>query len=83
METGDTFGEMALIRNKPRLATIKSTTFCIFATLTKENFNKVFSTIIEQIKIKTDYLLKIFPTIPLNYLIRLAYDFKEKILIKN
>ena len=38
---GSSFGELALLNNKPRLATIKCLAPTYVATLSKENFNKI------------------------------------------
>jgi len=38
---GGAFGELALLNNKPRLATIKCLSPTYVATLSKENFNKI------------------------------------------
>jgi CRP-like cAMP-binding protein len=38
---GSSFGELALLNNKPRLATIKCIESTHVATLSKENFNKI------------------------------------------
>lgn len=38
---GSAFGELALLNNKPRLATIKCLKETYVATLSKENFNKI------------------------------------------
>lgn len=41
LEEGSAFGELALLNNKARLATIKSLKETYTATLSKENFNKI------------------------------------------
>ena len=43
LEAGQSFGEMALIRNQPRLASIVCEEDCHFATLDKYHFEKVLS----------------------------------------
>ena len=47
---GQSFGELSLIYNKPRLATIKSETPVEFATLTKKSYDETIK-ILEQEKI--------------------------------
>ncbi|MEZ4643341.1 MAG: ATP-binding cassette domain-containing protein [Chloroflexota bacterium] len=41
LEDGDHFGEMALLQNKPRNATIKTLTPCLVITLGREQFNNL------------------------------------------
>ena len=42
---GRYFGEMALLNNKPRGATIKSDTACFFAVMDKEDYEQSFGII--------------------------------------
>ena len=39
--SGDSFGELALIHDAPRAASIQTITECFFATLSKKDFQKV------------------------------------------
>jgi CRP-like cAMP-binding protein len=41
LRTGKSFGELALIKNKPRAATIKCSEDCHFAVMQKADYNKV------------------------------------------
>ena len=41
LSTGSSFGELALINNEPRKATIICLTDCFFAVLDKHDYNKV------------------------------------------
>ena len=41
LKTGSSFGELALINNEPRKATIMCLTDCFFAVLEKEDYVKV------------------------------------------
>jgi hypothetical protein len=43
--SGDSFGELALMNDMPRAATIKTLTKCSFATLSKEQYNSFLSKI--------------------------------------
>ena len=38
LRTGKSFGELALIKNKPRAATIRTSDDCHFAVMEKENY---------------------------------------------
>ena len=49
---GDFFGEIALLRNEPRNATLETKTICIFMTLTSHRFSKIFSVLPENLKEK-------------------------------
>ena len=40
MKQGQSFGELALITNKPRAATIRCATGCHFAILNRESYHK-------------------------------------------
>jgi cAMP-dependent protein kinase regulator len=44
-ETGDYFGELALINNEPRQASIRAVTSAKLAYVTSEGFKRVFGTI--------------------------------------
>jgi len=41
MDTGFAFGEMALMNNKPRMASIVSKTDCHFGVLNKSDFKSI------------------------------------------
>jgi ATP-binding cassette subfamily B protein len=41
LEDGDNFGELALLRNVPRTATIRTLVPCIFLTLQRQHFQKL------------------------------------------
>lgn len=45
LKTGKSFGELALIKHKPRAATIKCVTDCHFAVMSKQDYKKVLSRI--------------------------------------
>ena len=45
LSVGDSFGELALIENRPRAATIISRENCHLAVLEKKHFNKILSII--------------------------------------
>jgi len=41
LEKGSSFGELALIDNKPRMATVICETDCIFAVLKKQEYKNI------------------------------------------
>jgi len=43
LDKGSSFGELALLENKPRAATIKCKTDCSFAVLDKKHFTEILS----------------------------------------
>lgn len=45
LQTGASFGELALINNEPRKATIMCLTDCYFAVLEKQEYSKVLQRI--------------------------------------
>ena len=45
MQTGASFGELALIMNEPRKATVMCLTDCYFAVLEKQEYSKVLQRI--------------------------------------
>ena len=49
LPTGESFGELALISNKPRAATIRAKEDCHFAVLEKSDYQKVYGVIQEKI----------------------------------
>jgi CRP-like cAMP-binding protein len=42
---GNSFGELALINDKPRLATVRCKSLCTFAIFSKQQYRKVFETL--------------------------------------
>ena len=53
---GDSFGEMALMNNKPRAASIVCLTDCDFIILDKASFNKLVSKRLEDGETMNEYL---------------------------
>ena len=45
LKTGASFGELALLKNAPRAATIKCLTDCFFAVLDKDDYMKIIKRI--------------------------------------
>jgi CRP-like cAMP-binding protein len=45
MREGESFGELALINDAPRMATVVSYTECIFAVLSKKDFSTIMKSI--------------------------------------
>ena len=48
LQKGKSFGELALINNEPRAATVICLESCQFATISRENYDKVLSEIIRR-----------------------------------
>ena len=45
LKLGQCFGELALINNKPRAATVKTTMPCYFAVLDREYYNNILNNV--------------------------------------
>ena len=45
LSTGKSFGELALINNKPRAATVKCITDCHFAVISKQDYDSLLKKI--------------------------------------
>lgn len=55
--SGDSYGELALLYDEKRAATIKCVTKCFFATLSKKDFSQVLARIeLKQMNRKIDFL---------------------------
>lgn len=79
---GDAFGELALLTNKPRAASIYCTLDSHFAVLDKSDYTRILSKIHEQkIAQKVDFLqdLPVFATWTRGSLQKLTYYFREKV----
>lgn len=86
LNEGDSFGELALISDKPRAATIICKEYCIFATLNKAEFTKILSKETEKaLHEKAIFLqtLPIFSRMPKGILIKLSYYFTEQVFHKH
>ncbi|KAL4459906.1 hypothetical protein ABPG74_003432 [Tetrahymena malaccensis] len=62
LKAGSSFGELALINDRPRLATIVCSQNCKFAVIDKENFQRILK---EQEEIKLIKALNLYSSIPL------------------
>lgn len=81
LSTGDCFGELALINNKPRTASIESKTLTYLAVLSKKDFTKILSShTYRALDERVEYLklLPGFNTVTKLSLQKLAYTFTEK-----
>jgi CRP-like cAMP-binding protein len=86
LKEGDSFGELSLISDKPRAATIICKEFCVFATLNKTEFTRILSKETEKsLEEKANFLQKvpIFSRLAKSYLIKLSFYFTEIIFRKN
>lgn len=61
LETGKTFGELALIEQKPRMASIRCLEETYFASLNKKDFNKVLGAIEKKKYLEKVNFLKSLP----------------------
>ena len=78
---GDSFGELALMQNKPRAATIGCTQDCHFAVLDKSDYLRILSKVHEQqLSQKIDFLqaLPMFHNWTRNSMQKITFYFKEK-----
>lgn len=81
MSKGDAFGELALLHNKPRAATIRCLTDCHFAVLDKNDYVKTLAKVHEtKLTQKIDFLLSLpmFKSWTRGSMQKLSYYFKEK-----
>jgi CRP-like cAMP-binding protein len=86
LEDGHSFGEFALINNKPRAASIYCLSNCHFAVLNKSDYKRILQKVDEhRIKGIVEILKKqpIFDGFTRLWLIRLSYYFKEKTFWRN
>ena len=81
LSDGDCFGELALINNKPRTATIVSQNLVYLAVLSKKDYNRILAThTYKSLDERVDHL-KLLPSFNLATklsLQKLAYTFSEK-----
>jgi len=83
---GGSFGEFALLNEKPRAATIKAKENCFFAVLCKSDFKRILGNISQKRlrdKIEFFYSLPFFGGWTRIALTKLSYYFKSKIVKKN
>jgi CRP-like cAMP-binding protein len=81
ISTGQSFGELALLNDEPRTATIRCVTDCHMAFLTKQYYQKILSGLARhEIHKKADFLrsVKLFQRIPYRSILTLIYHFQSK-----
>lgn len=61
LDDGDSFGELALIEDKPRAATIKCLTNCTFATMSRTDYEKTLKAIENR---NTNKVIDFFKSLP-------------------
>ena len=86
LKNGDFFGEVALLSNKPRSATVRCETFCCFAVLSRKDYKNILSSNIEtSIRERIDFLknLPIFKKLSPASLRNLSYFITETTYKKN
>ena len=80
LKEGDNFGELALINDKPRAASIMCKEFCIMAYLSKSEFSRILGKeALRVLEEKALYLqtLPLFSSIPKTLIMKLSYYFTE------
>ncbi|CDW81071.1 UNKNOWN [Stylonychia lemnae] len=86
LKAGKSFGELALIKNKPRAATIKCTEDCHFAVMSKTDYEKVLQKIeLKKMQKIIDFLhqLPFFKVWTKTSLGKLHYSFEERLFKRN
>lgn len=81
IKTGQSFGELALIKNQPRMASIYCTSPCHFATLSKADYNRILAAVFErQLDLKVEFLssLQVFKDWTKMSMTKLSYYFRER-----
>jgi CRP-like cAMP-binding protein len=85
LKDGDSFGELALLSEKPRAATVESKDICVLAVLSKQDFKKILSQEADKsLKEKVNFLFKlpIFSGYTKQSVQKLSYYFQEQVYNK-
>lgn len=86
LKAGKSFGELALIKNRPRAATITCIEDCHFAVMSKNDYEKVLQKIeLKKMQKIIDFLhqLPFFKVWTKTSLSKLHYSFEERQFIRN
>ena len=86
LKAGKSFGELALIKNKPRAATIKCVEDCHFAVMSQADYNKVLNKIEQKNMTRiVEFLheLPFFKVWTRTALSKLYYSFEQRNLQRN
>lgn len=86
LEEGMSFGELALIKDQPRAASIQCITECHLATLEKKDYMTILGNItLKKIDSLTAFLkeLSVFKTCTMKFVQRLSYYFKSVKYLRN
>lgn len=82
LNTGASFGELALINNEPRAATVKCLTDCSFAVLEQKNYLKIIKKVqVAKNNVNVDFFHEIpfFKHLNQNQLRKMMMSFSEKV----
>jgi len=86
LKSGKSFGELALIKNKPRAATIRCVEDCHFAVMSKDDYEKVLQKIeMKKIQKNIEFMhqLPFFKVWTKTSLSKLQYSFEQRAFIRN
>lgn len=86
LESGSSFGELALLNHKPRAARVLTETKCEFATMNKESYDRILAKIEQILKEKTVSFLRSIPlysTWPNSHLQRMIYNIDRRKVLKD
>ena len=75
---GSFFGEVSLILEKPRTATVVTSMKLDVICMKKRNYEKVFIDSIERSHDKINFFKKYLPNVPINQITYFSFHFKEK-----
>lgn len=78
LRTGDSFGELALIFNQPRLASIIASEDLHLLSFTSSDYRNVFESEIQNVVEKIEFFNGIFPSLSSAHIARFCYLLEEK-----
>lgn len=76
--SGQGFGELALLYDKRRTASVIAKTDLYLTKIHRDNYKKVFDLSIKTVESKVAFLASLFPSVPKLALARLCYSIQEK-----
>ena len=85
MKEGGSFGELALLTGKPRAATVKCETACLFGVLEKKYFQLILKSLhLKEINEKIDFMKEVvlFQKIPITKMNVMVYNMRKRVFFK-